>query len=231
MPSATRSDRTRPARLWHLATAVVAGFALGVQLFSNIVEAPGRGFAPDPDAYGSPLQRTITWLSFFTTQSNILVLVAAVLLAAQTRPFDSRMALLRLSRLVGISITFVVNLVVLRPITADLYSGIWVVTDFLLHYLTPVMAVGGWLWFEPRPSMRWRTFQGFLIWPSVWLAYTFVRGAMIGWYPYPFLDAGQLGYPKALTATAVVLLVGVAAAAGFVALDRGLAARTLQGAD
>jgi len=30
--------------------------------------------------------------------------------------------------------------------------------------------------------------------PVVWLVYTLVRGAFVGWYPYPFVDVGSHGY-------------------------------------
>jgi hypothetical protein len=36
-----------------------------------------------------------------------------------------------------------------------------------------------------------------LIFPVLWLAFTLVRGAVIHWYPYPFIDVTRLGYPKA----------------------------------
>ncbi len=208
-----------------MATAAVTAIALVVQLVNNILETPGRGFAPDLDAYGSALQRTVTWSSFFTTQSNMLVLLAAVLLAVLPGRTEQWVSWVRLSGLVGITITFVVNLLVLRPITADLYSGIWVLTDFSLHYLTPAMCVSGWVLFGPRPRMSTKVFKLFLVWPAIWLAYTFARGAIIGWYPYPFLDVTELGYAQVLLATACVLAIGLAVARAFVSLDARLAAR------
>jgi hypothetical protein len=219
-----RRPRDEIAVVWHYATAAVAGLAMATQLVNNIVEAPGRGFAPDPDAYGSALQRAITYLSFFTTQSNILILIGALALARRPQRSETWVAWVRLSGLVGITITFVVNLVVLRPITADLYSGIWVATDFLLHYLTPALAVVGWLLFGPRPRFGHRALARFLLWPGAWLAYTFVRGAIIDWYPYPFLDVSKLGYVQAFATTAVVLIIGLGLALAFIALDRRLAA-------
>jgi hypothetical protein len=33
-----------------------------------------------------------------------------------------------------------------------------------------------------------------LIFPIVWVVLTLVRGAVDGWYPYPFLDPGNGGY-------------------------------------
>jgi membrane protease YdiL (CAAX protease family) len=46
-----------------------------------------------------------------------------------------------------------------------------------------------------------------LAWPLVYLAYSLVRGAVVDWYPYPFLDpdesggyAGVAGYALAILA-------------------------------
>ena len=46
-----------------------------------------------------------------------------------------------------------------------------------------------------------------LAYPLAWVAYTFARGAVVDWYPYPFLDVTQVGYPRALVSTAVVAVV------------------------
>ena len=63
----------------------------------------------------------------------------------------------------------------------------------------------GWLLFGPRPRIGWSTVALSLIWPAVWLAYTFVHGALSGWYPYPFLNVAKIGYPAALANTVAVL--------------------------
>jgi hypothetical protein len=51
-----------------------------------------------------------------------------------------------------------------------------------------------------------------LIWPSLYIAYTLAHGAVSDWYPYPFIDVVELGYPTALRngLGMVVLLAGVA---------------------
>src|SRR6266571_1200941 len=35
-----------------------------------------------------------------------------------------------------------------------------------------------------------------LLFPVCWLIFTLIRGAVIGWYPYPFIDVTRLGYAK-----------------------------------
>ena len=46
----------------------------------------------------------------------------------------------------------------------------------------------------------------FVVYPLIWTALTLVRGAVDGWYPYPFLDPANGGYGQvAVTAVAVTI--------------------------
>jgi hypothetical protein len=47
-----------------------------------------------------------------------------------------------------------------------------------------------------------------------------IRGEMTGWYPYPFLDAGVLGYPRALIYIGGVIVVFFGVAALFVVIAK-----------
>jgi len=57
---------------------VVPHTALVTQLIISVAEVPGSGFVPDPAASGTALRRVVSFSSFFTIQTNILVRVAAV---------------------------------------------------------------------------------------------------------------------------------------------------------
>jgi hypothetical protein len=37
-----------------------------------------------------------------------------------------------------------------------------------------------------------------VLYPFCWLVFTLIRGAVISWYPYPFIDVTQLGYGKTI---------------------------------
>ena len=62
-----------------------------------------------------------------------------------------------------------------------------------------------------------------MVFPIVWVVYTMIRGAIVGWYPYPFLDpdvAPGVGYDGVtvyvIAIASFILLVG----AGITALSR-----------
>jgi hypothetical protein len=130
---------------------------------------------PDPAASGTAARRVVRFFSFVTIQRNVLVLVAAVALALAPARDEYWSRLVRLASLVGVTVTFLVNVAVLRPLTANRYEGIWVVTAFALHGVTPALAVVGRLRFGPRPRRAPRLVAEVLIWPALWVAYTSLR--------------------------------------------------------
>lgn len=92
--------------------------------------------------------------------------------------------------------------------------------NFLLHYVTPVMATGDWLFFDRgtrRP--RWTAALAWLAYPAAYPAFALIRGALLApgsWkrYPYPFLDVDRIGYGGvaivAAGLTVAIVLLGFA---------------------
>jgi uncharacterized membrane protein len=57
----------------------------------------------------------------------------------------------------------------------------------------PIAAVLDWLYQPPKSNLALKQIQYWLIFPLAYLAYTLVRGAIVGWYPYPFLNSANVG--------------------------------------
>jgi hypothetical protein len=210
---------------WNLVTAVVVIVGLVWQLSLLL-----RGVNVLIDASGNPpthLTRVIRYFSYFTVESNILVGLTALTLIF--RPdMDGRVwRVLRLEALFGIAVTGIVYSTLLRGVVE--LHGASAVTNALLHYVAPLMAVIGWLLFGPRPRIDENTLLISLIWPALYVAYTLAHGAATDWYPYPFVDVTKLGYVTTIRngIGLNVLLVGVGAL--FMWLDHHLP-RTTPGA-
>ena len=202
-------------RLWFAGTAVVVAIGLLVQLVATA--------RLDSGFFDSRAGRIVNMFCFFTIQSNIIVLVTCALLAAGSarRPTGSTFWVLRLDGVICIGVTFVVFHVAL----ADLHDlqGLAKTADFLLHTASPLLCLIGWLVFGPRGRTSWRTVWLATIFPVAWLVFTLVRGPLVGdYYPYPFLDVGQHGYPTVLANSAVVAVLFLGLAAGAHLLDRRL---------
>jgi hypothetical protein len=108
-------------------------------------------------------------------------------------------------------------------------TGAALVATIGFHYISPWATVLAWALFGPRPRMTWATVLAAFLWPVLWLVYIFVQGAFTDWYPYPFLDAVDLGIGTAVRNALLVLVLGVACAAGFMALDAKLPTLTDRG--
>lgn len=145
---------------------------------------------------------------FFTILSNIM---AAALLAGQAlRPGWMRTnGMLRGAVTLYMTITGMVYAVLLAPIEADV--GLihpWV--NFVLHSLGPVALLNDWLLFPPERELTARSLPIWLAFPALYLTVTLIRGPIVDWYPYPFLDPrGDGGYGGVVFYTVAVLLVFV----------------------
>jgi hypothetical protein len=64
-----------------------------------------------------------------------------------------------------------------------------------------------------------------LWYPLAYLIWTLVHGAVTGWYPYPFIDVTDLGYPRVLINIAGLVLAFLVIEAALVGLSRMLARR------
>ena len=155
--------------------------------------------------------RVIRYLSYFTVESNILVAVTALTLALRPEREGRIWRVLHLQALYGITVTGLVYSTLLRGVV-DLH-GAAAVTNALLHYVSPLMFVIGWLLFGPRPRIDENSLVISLIWPALYIAYTLAHGAAAKWYPYPFVDVTRLGYPTTLRNGVgfSVLLIGIGA--------------------
>jgi len=212
-PTAVARFSASRARRWHAGVAAVVGAGLVLQLVLVVV-------APDAGAPGSVAVRVLRYFSFFTIQSNLLVLIVSITLARNAFRDGPVWRVLRLDAVLAITLTGVVHYVALRPIQ-DLV-GLNAVADILLHVVSPVIVVAGWALFGPRPRVGGREVTWSVVWPVLWFGYTLVHGAIADWYPYPFVDVNELGYGRTLLNAAVVTVIFLALAAGARLLDTRL---------
>lgn len=198
--------RDRLSRVWHAIIALVCLASLVAQLAVVIGGAPV--FAGAPRA--STAIRLVRFFSFFTVQSNLLAMVTAALLAARPDRDGAAWRILRIAALVGITVTFVVYVIALRPLVH--LHGTPFLTNLGFHYVVPLMTIAGWLLFGPWPRVDRASMLKHLTWPVAYLAYVLAFGAVTGWYPYPFFNVARIGYPRTLLAalaiTALLLTVG-----------------------
>jgi hypothetical protein len=174
------------------------------------------------------LPGTITYFGFFTMLGNIQVAIA---FAAPLLPqfpgaaFFNRPGV-RSAVAVYIFVVDVIFYLLLRKVYDP--TGFGAVLNLSLHYILPPLYVLDWLAFVPKQSLSYRQIAYWQIFPIAYAIVTMTRGAMTGYYPYPFLDAGKYGYGQIAINIAVLSAFFILLSAGFVAVGRfqaGLEAR------
>ncbi len=194
-------------RIWNAVLAVVILAAVVVQLTLVVrgehVLTEQRGALPPVST------RVIRFLSYFTVQSNLLVLLTGLWLAVEQSGRNRVWQVLRLNALVGITVTGIIYVTLLRPIVH--LTGVPKLTDIVFHYVAPIGAVVGWLLCGPRRRISDAVLGWSLVWPALYVGYTLAHGAASHWYPYPFIDVTTIGYATALRngAGIALLLLGL----------------------
>jgi hypothetical protein len=89
-------------------------------------------------------------------------------------------------------------------------QGLSLVCDVSLHYLTPILYALWWLVFVRHGALRWTDIPTMLLPPTIYLIWAMTRGAFVGEYPYPILEANRLGY-GIVALNVVAVLVGLTA--------------------
>ncbi|WP_448810036.1 Pr6Pr family membrane protein [Agromyces bauzanensis] len=187
-----------PDRIWIRVPRLVVGVAVLIALVQKTYDAT----LPASDVDVGQLY------SEFTVQSNLvfgLVLIASAAVPRARLPhwWDHAFGAL----VFYLIMTGIIYAVLVAPPgepwwTWDLY---W--PQLVHHRLAPLVAALDWL--LVTRTMRgawWRPFA-WLGYPVVFLAYTWLRGAIDGWYVYDFLDPTlEGGWPQVLAMTAQVLL-------------------------
>ncbi|MGO1385069.1 MAG: Pr6Pr family membrane protein [Arachnia sp.] len=189
-------------RIWHGLTLAVVVATLVLQLTLTVLGP----------TFGETLAvRLLHQVSYFTIQSNILVAISVAPLVRDPQRQGAFWSALRAAGLLGITVTALIHYFVLRPIID--VDGWFAVSGDSLHVVVPIMTLLGWLVFGPRPRLPWRALFSSLVWPIAWLGYTLIMGAVTGWYPYPFVNAAELGYASVLITSVVItaIFLGLAA--------------------
>ena len=68
-------------------------------------------------------------------------------------------------------------------------------SDVALHWVLPVFGIADWLLSRRRHGLRWRVLGVIIAYPIGWGIVTMIRGPLVDWYPYYFLDPTQVSDP------------------------------------
>ncbi|MEV0333782.1 Pr6Pr family membrane protein [Nocardia sp. NPDC050717] len=154
---------------------------------------------------GSDTFSLANYLSYFTVESNVLGVIALLvggLFAPQSRGWQ----LFRGAATLYMLITMVVYAVLLAHLDVMLNDK-WI--NDTMHRYIPLVLVLDWVLvamperLRPSPALigQW------LLFPLAYGVYSLIRGPIVDWYPYPFLDPREQGYLSMAIGLVVLTLV------------------------
>ena len=169
----------------------------------------------------SILETTIRFFSFFTILTNLLVAIYFTLsLIKKTNnpllPINKPGTLTAVT--VYITIVGIVYQVLLRHTWEP--KGAQKVVDELLHTVIPILVIVFWFLYEQKETIGYKQIFKWLIYPSIYLIYILIRGNISNFYPYPFIDVGNIGLKQVFINSARLILFFVFISAGYIKLGK-----------
>lgn len=178
----------RNQRFAQIIIAIVAWVALILQFYLQIVN---RSTAAS--------EAVIRYFSYFTILTNLLLAICFTSLLVKNSKGNRFFN--RPSPVTAITVYILIVGLVYNLILRQLWSpqGLQLLVDNLLHTVTPLLAFIYWLLYVPTKEISWKHTAAWMLYPLFYLIYVMIRGSFSDFYPYFFIDAGKLGYTKALT--------------------------------
>ena len=141
------------------------------------------------DSFETFISKTITFLSYMTILTNILValvyIVPLVMPATKPGNFLSK-PFVQTATLVYIIVVCIGYHILLSKIWSP--QGLQKAADISLHYLVPVFYIFFWLFFVQKGTLKYTFAFTWLLYPAAYLIYAIIRGSITGIYAYYFLD-------------------------------------------
>ena len=213
-PAAARPALTRDPRPFPV-QSVRRGFGIGRLLLAALGVVALLGYFDY--VLGFATFQIYNYFSYFTVQSGLAAVVAfiATAIAAFRSPTDPPwLDWLRLLVTTYIIVSGIVFLtIVIQSSSLDYTIEVpW--SSQLLHFWIPSIALLDWLTDAGKARLPWKILVWVLVAPSIWGVFTLIRGSIVGWYPYFFLDPVQVRGPLETAIyclVALLLFTGIAA--------------------
>lgn len=170
------------------------------------------------------LFRPAEYFSYFTIQTSLIAVVTLAVggwFAWQGRHETRVLNIVRLSSTTfTVVVTLVYNLLLrgLPNLPEDGNYNWPVVPNEILHVWAAIILLVDWMLSSRRINLRFRAIFWVLVFPLAWLVYSIIRGLIIDWWPYWFINpnetAGVPGMLQYIFGIMVFLLVVASALLG-----------------
>jgi hypothetical protein len=155
----------------------------------------------------------VNFFSYFTTLSNlfgsVVFVVGAVLLwRAEPGPTGQSAEVAPAVRGASVIYLVFVGVVFNTLLVGANLGGLAVWVNVVHHMVMPVAVVVDWIIWPPRRPIALRTLWPWMGFVAAYVVYCLVRGAIVGFYPYPFFNPARVGGYGGVTLYCLAMLVG-----------------------
>ena len=175
----------------------------------------------------SDVFRPWEYFSYFTIQTGLIAIVTLSVAGYFAWTGRAETRVLNIVRLSTVTFTVVVTLVynmLLRGLPDAAADGdyVWpVLPNEILHVWAAIFMLIDWILSSRRINLRVRTIFWVLLFPLAWLAYSIVRGLMVDWWPYWFINPNEpAGVTGMLTYIFGIMLFLLTIAIALIGLQR-----------
>lgn len=130
------------------------------------------------------------FLSYFTIQTNILsaLVFLYVGINKDKKPVKD---LLRGGITTYMIITGIAYALLLEKTQGQLDYP-WI--NLVYHKIMPALVTISWIFFPVKLHLRYKQAFLWLVFPLIYGVYTLIRGLLVNWYPYDFVNPIKIGY-------------------------------------
>jgi hypothetical protein len=184
--------RTASIRAYRALAALAVLVAIAYQVGKGLEH---RGFS------------TTNYFSYFTELSNLFA--AAVFLYGAVHVTSERSSTIEMLRGAAVMYMLTTGIVYAVLLSGQDVTYPWVNT--IVHRIMPIAVALDWvidpprMRLEPRQTILWMSF------PLVYIAYTLIRGAIVNFYPYFFVNPNRHGGYLLVTGDCIAISVGMLA--------------------
>ncbi|MNQ02132.1 hypothetical protein D3C85_147990 [compost metagenome] len=149
----------------------------------------------------------VRFFSFFTITTNTIVFFCSALLLfggkLKANTFFRKSTTLTAITVYILIVGIVFNLLLRSTLNLQ---GHHLIVSEIFHTVVPILFFVFWLFFVSPEKISFKVISSWLIYPIIYIIYTLFHGLATEFYPYPFIDATQLGFEIALINGFFVLL-------------------------
>jgi hypothetical protein len=167
------------------------------------------------------------YFSYFTIQTSLLAIVTLTVAGWYAWTGRTETRVMNIVRLSTVTFTIVVTLVynmLLRGLPDAAADGdyVWpIIPNEILHVWAAIFMLIDWILSSRRIHLRIRTIFWVLVFPLAWLVYSIIRGLMVDWWPYWFINPNEpAGVTGMLTYIVGIMLFLLTIAISLLGLQR-----------